>query len=108
MDPAVSADARESQDEWSEAQQLNAGSTLGSSTAQSDNGAAAPGYASTLASGEEDSLKPKGKNIQEGGFDSSAPNASFTTDIGGKNDPGRVALEQFVSAVRSLAIKDFH
>jgi hypothetical protein len=36
-------------------------------------------------------LKPKGKNITEGGFDESAPNASFNQDIGGKDDPGRVA-----------------
>lgn len=36
--------------------------------------------------------KPKGQNLQEGGFDSGAPNASFGGDIGGKNDPGRVAL----------------
>ena len=41
-----------------------------------------------------DNFQPKGKNITEGGFDSSAPNASYTTDIGGKNDPGRVALGQ--------------
>ncbi|KAK5115287.1 hypothetical protein LTR62_001487 [Meristemomyces frigidus] len=36
--------------------------------------------------------RPKGQNVQEGGFDSDAPNASFTTDIGGQNDPGRAAL----------------
>ena len=29
--------------------------------------------------------------MTEGGFDSSAPNASFNNDIGGKNDPGRLA-----------------
>ncbi|KAF2262859.1 hypothetical protein CC78DRAFT_569490 [Lojkania enalia] len=40
-------------------------------------------------------FKPKGKNITEGGFDSSNPNASFNNDIGGKNDPGRVAEHQF-------------
>ena len=37
-------------------------------------------------------FKPKGKNITEGGFDSSAPNASFNNaEIGSKKDPGRVA-----------------
>jgi hypothetical protein len=41
-----------------------------------------------------DNFQPKGKNLQEGGFDSNAPNASFTTDIGGENDPGRAALNQ--------------
>jgi hypothetical protein len=35
---------------------------------------------------------PRGKNITEGGFDENAPNASFNSDIGGKNDPGRKAL----------------
>ncbi|KAF2759029.1 hypothetical protein EJ05DRAFT_475260 [Pseudovirgaria hyperparasitica] len=38
--------------------------------------------------------RPKGRNISEGGFDSDAPNASFnTTDIGGKNDPGRRGMQ---------------
>jgi len=36
--------------------------------------------------------QPKGANLREGGFDPDAPNASFTTDIGSKKDPGRVAL----------------
>jgi hypothetical protein len=40
--------------------------------------------------------KPKGKDLHEGGFDSSAPNASFRTDIGSKRDPGRVALQGLV------------
>lgn len=40
-------------------------------------------------------LRPKGKDIKEGGFDSSAPNASFNNEIGGKKDPGRVAETQF-------------
>ncbi len=36
--------------------------------------------------------KPKGKNITEGGFDDDpSKNASFTSEIGGKNDPGRAA-----------------
>jgi hypothetical protein len=33
--------------------------------------------------------------LTEGGFDDSAPNASFSTAIGTKKDPGRVALERF-------------
>ncbi|KAK3109827.1 hypothetical protein LTR53_016507 [Teratosphaeriaceae sp. CCFEE 6253] len=36
--------------------------------------------------------KPKGSNVTEGGFDDDAPNVSFSTDIGGKDDPGRAAL----------------
>lgn len=47
------------------------------------------GYAGAVSGGQ-----PKGANLREGGFDPSAPNASFTTDIGGKNDPGRVALNE--------------
>ena len=45
-----------------------------------------------------DDFKPKGQNITEGGFDSSAPNASFNSDIGGKNDPGRAALQDLQRA----------
>jgi hypothetical protein len=33
--------------------------------------------------------------LKEGGFDSGAKNASFSTDIGGKNDPGRLAEQKF-------------
>lgn len=38
---------------------------------------------------------PKGKNLTEGGFDGDAKNASFNQDIGGKNDPGRLAEQKF-------------
>lgn len=42
------------------------------------------------------SAKPKGKNLTEGGFDNSASkNASFNSDIGTKQDPGRVAESRF-------------
>jgi hypothetical protein len=38
---------------------------------------------------------PKGKNLTEGGFESDdTKNASFTSDIGSKNDPGRLAEEK--------------
>lgn len=111
LDPASDAEARAAQSEWSETSQLNAGKSLGKesgvgptynaavsdSTNSSGNGALAPGYASHPAPSMGDNFAPKGKNIQEGGFDSSAPNASFNTDIGGKNDPGRVAAQGFVS-----------
>lgn len=41
-------------------------------------------------------LRPKGANIQEGGFPSDAPNASFNNaEIGSKDDPGRVAEQRF-------------
>ena len=56
----------------------------------------APGYVASVESDPAKTGKPHGKNITEGGFDSEdSKNASFTTDIGGKNDPGRAATEQF-------------
>ena len=40
-------------------------------------------------------MKPKGRNITEGGFDSDdANNASFTGEIGTENDPGRAAEQK--------------
>ena len=40
---------------------------------------------------------PKGRNLTEGGFESDdSKNASFNGDIGGKNDPGRLAEEKFI------------
>lgn len=42
------------------------------------------------------SAKPKGKNLTEGGFDSDpAKNASFNSDIGTSQDPGRLAENRF-------------
>ena len=38
----------------------------------------------------------KGKNVIEGGFDSDdSKNASFMSDIGSENDPGRLAEQKF-------------
>ncbi|RDW62837.1 hypothetical protein BP5796_11139 [Coleophoma crateriformis] len=43
-----------------------------------------------------DTSGPKGKNLTEGGFTANdSKNASFNGDIGGKNDPGRVAEQNF-------------
>ena len=53
---------------------------------------AAPGYVGSVVSDAAQTGKPKGKNITEGGFDQGdEQNASFTSDIGDKNDPGRKA-----------------
>ena len=108
LDAAPSADAREAQEGWSESASMNAGQSLGGSggsggnsgsgTAQSYAGAA--GGSSSIGGGSSGSEnvpptgsgQPKGANIAEGGFSSNDPNASFETDIGGKNDPGRAAL----------------
>jgi len=43
----------------------------------------------------DDKMKPKGKNIREGGFDANAPNASFDFDVGDENDPARLADHQY-------------
>lgn len=65
---------------------------------ESYGGTAPSAYSS--AGGDEENLKsrPRGMNITEGGFDENAPNASFNNDIGGKNDPGRLAERDFQAA----------
>ncbi len=100
--PAPDAEARQVSEEWNETAALNTG--LGSNSNQSGGGSA--WYTSSDSTGgvadqtnreqstTGDSFKPKGQNITEGGFDSDAPNASFNTDIGGKDDPGRLGLNQ--------------
>ncbi|KAL8725141.1 MAG: hypothetical protein Q9166_007545 [cf. Caloplaca sp. 2 TL-2023] len=65
---------------------------------------AAPGYVSSVQSNPAQTGKPHGKNITEGGFDSDdSKNASFTSDIGDKNDPGRGAEEQFQTTAQTSA-----
>lgn len=99
LDPAPDAEARQASEEWSEAEQLNAGSKLGKESGVGSTYNSSVGD-STNQSGDVDvggRYMPKGDNLQEGGFDSSAPNASFNTDVGSKKDPGRAALGRFVS-----------
>jgi len=58
-------------------------------------GGEAPNYVLPAVSNLGDK-KPKGNNITEGGFDSNdSNNASWNTDIGSKNDPGRLAENKF-------------
>ena len=54
----------------------------------------APSYANADQQSTGGVMKPKGRNIHEGGFDDSAPNASFNNEIGTKNDPARFAENQ--------------
>jgi len=49
-------------------------------------------HVSGSAAGADGGAKPKGKNLTEGGFDGSEPNASFSAEIGSSDDPGRAAL----------------
>ncbi|KAK4546796.1 hypothetical protein LTR36_001528 [Oleoguttula mirabilis] len=79
------------------------GGTSGGSSSTTGGGSdenTAPNSGSTTSSSNtgSDSTKPKGENITEGGFSSEDPNASFTTDIGGQNDPGRAALGKMAAA----------
>lgn len=115
LNPAVDAEAREAQDGWNESARLNAGAGLGKeagvgptynisatggvpSTAGTQGSTGIPVAPTGAYAGSaipEEVLKPKGKNITEGGFDDSAPNASFNQEIGTEKDPGRVAEQQF-------------
>lgn len=57
---------------------------------------AAPSYVEPLIH-NPGAMKPHGKNIREGGFDvDDRANASFTSDVGSKRDPARVAEYQTV------------
>ena len=60
----------------------------------------APNYAATIRS--EGELKPKGKNLHEGDIPETK---TFTGDVGGQHDPGRVAEQEFtkVSAENSVS-----
>lgn len=76
----------------------------GPNTSSSKNAGDAPGYVSSVQSDPAQTGKPHGKNITEGGFDSDdSKNASFTSDIGDKNDPGRAAEEQFQTTTQTSA-----
>jgi len=68
----------------------------------SSNVDAAPGYVGSVASDPAQTGKPKGKNITEGGFDEGDDqNASFNSDIGGENDPGRKAVSDMQRMTQS-------
>jgi len=100
LDPASDAETRMAQTDWEEERRLSSGFSA------SD----APGRAAinTQSSRETDESRegaaknhgwgerPKGRNLHEGGFESDDRiNASFNSDIGSKNDPGRRAEDTF-------------
>lgn len=97
LDPAVDAEARQASEEWSENAQLNAGRGLGKDAGRGPTWNTPSDV--TNQGGESGDIggggMPKGKDITEGGFDSNAPNASYSTAIGTKKDPGREALKRF-------------
>jgi len=116
LDAAPDAEARQAQEDWSEASQLNAGIGLGKTAGRGPTYAPAnpapaggnaynttvtpsnSGIAPSYVNNSVDPSGPHGQNITEGGFDSDGPNASFNNDIGGKNDPGRAAIAGFQSS----------
>ncbi|KAH8811176.1 hypothetical protein F5884DRAFT_267068 [Xylogone sp. PMI_703] len=58
------------------------------------NAGTAPSYVATQTQ-SMGSTKPKGANLKEGVDIDDSNNASWTTDIGSENDPGRLAANQF-------------
>ena len=76
----------------------------GESNTSSSKADPAPGYVASVYSEPAQTGKPHGKNITEGGFDSDdSKNASFTSDIGSKDDPGRAAEGQFQTTAQTPA-----
>ena len=68
------------------------------------NADAAPGYVASVVSDAGQTGKPKGKNITEGGFDEGdEQNASFNSEIGSKEDPGRRAEGEFQRVTQSAS-----
>lgn len=113
LDPASDAEARQAEGDWAEEKKLGGtgnrypdavgGQAKGLAVTDtqgsyetggaSSNAGAAPSY---VASQYVDGGGPKGKNLTEGGFESNdSKNASWNQDIGGKNDPGRLAEQKF-------------
>jgi hypothetical protein len=89
LSPAPDAEARKARDDWSDVPSGGYHAHPGSSTTSR----AAPSYVHPETVG---SMKPKGKNLTEGGFDNSASkNASFNSEIGSSQDPGRLAEKRF-------------
>ena len=116
LHPASDAEARMAEDDWAEEKKLGAGSTTYPNAAggqskglaventqgsyqtggTSSNADTAPSY---VSSQYVDPAGPKGANLTEGGFESNdRNNASFNSDIGTKNDPGRAAELKFQRA----------
>ena len=64
----------------------------------------APSYVSSVQLQPAQTGKPKGKNITEGGFDDDpSNNASFNSDIGSQNDPGRRAENEMQRKMQSAS-----
>ena len=75
--PAVDAEARQATEAWDADRELDAGRTK------------APPAAAKLDG-------PKGRDLDGDGIVGNPPNASFTTEIGTRKDPGRVAVQDIL------------
>lgn len=104
LDPASDAEARLAQDDWAsersypdalrgQAKDLAVENTQSSykTSGASSNTSTAPSYVNSQYA---DRGGPKGQNLTEG-IEGTPKNASFNQDIGGRNDPGRLAEEKF-------------
>jgi len=116
LDPASDAEARMAEEDWAEEKKLGSASTSYPDAAggqskelavEDTRGSYEIGGASRTAetapsyinSQYADTAGPKGQNLTEGGFEGNDKNnASFNSDIGSKNDPGRAAEQKFQRA----------
>ena len=85
-----------------------AGSHGTSSSSATTAAGIAPTYVNAAQQGRDPGeLKPKGSNLQQGGFEGNEPNASLgqagTDNIGSENDPGRVAEQKFQNRTAEAA-----
>lgn len=93
-DQAHSHDHADSKDK-----SVNVGSSSNTATSSKSNhsvASTAPSYVHTAGHRTDG---PHGKGLSEGGFESDDKhNASFTSKIGSKDDPGRLAVEKMIRA----------
>lgn len=85
-------------------QQMGMGDQTTASGSSAYNAGQAPSYIADVTDGYQHQ-KPDGRNIHEGGFHSSAgKNASFNSDIGTSDDPGRAGLNKFQQTTATSAL----
>jgi len=73
---------------------INTGNQAHASGSSQYNAGQAPSYVADVTDGYQHS-KPDGRNIGHGGFSSDDKNASFDSEIGSEQDPGRAAINKF-------------
>lgn len=105
LDPASDAEARMAQSDWEEERRLSSGFSAsdaprrsGKDTQSSRETDESRRSEAKSQEGKHHGLgeRPKGQNLHEGGFESDDRiNASFNSDIGSEDDPGRRAENTF-------------